>query len=87
MIQLGVPYNRMYLQLAEYDLLIMETDEEDDNHFCMKCKTVIIGLENYIEHRKQKCSSQVIFLVSNRELCKILNKPMSVWYLCRLQLL
>lgn len=31
--------------------------EEDDNHFCMKCKTVISGIENYIQHRRSKCAS------------------------------
>ena len=35
--------------------LIMENDEEEDRHFCMKCKTVIQGLSVYIDHRKQKC--------------------------------
>ena len=31
--------------------------EEDDNHFCMKCKTVISGIQNYIQHRRSKCAS------------------------------
>ena len=34
-----------------------DEDDDDDEHFCMKCKTIIKGIENYIEHRKVKCSS------------------------------
>lgn len=29
--------------------------EEDDVHYCMKCKTEIQGLEQYIQHRKDGC--------------------------------
>lgn len=29
--------------------------DEDDIHFCMKCKTEIHGLEQYIQHRKDGC--------------------------------
>ena len=32
-----------------------DNDEEDDNHFCMRCKRIISGISNYIQHRKQKC--------------------------------
>ncbi|KAI8117651.1 Zinc finger protein 407 [Lucilia cuprina] len=28
----------------------------DDTHLCIKCSRTIVGLENYIQHRKQKCS-------------------------------
>ena len=31
-------------------------EEEDDEHFCMKCKTIVRGIENYVEHRKVRCS-------------------------------
>lgn len=34
----------------------MITDYEDDAHFCLKCHTTIIGLENYVNHRKTGCS-------------------------------
>uniref|UniRef100_A0A1I8MFU0 C2H2-type domain-containing protein n=1 Tax=Musca domestica TaxID=7370 RepID=A0A1I8MFU0_MUSDO len=28
----------------------------DDTHLCIKCSQTIIGLENYIQHRKQNCN-------------------------------
>lgn len=34
----------------------MIADYEDDAHFCLKCHTTIIGLENYVNHRKIGCS-------------------------------
>ena len=34
-----------------------EDDEEDDNHLCLKCKNVINGIDNYVQHRKSKCGS------------------------------
>ena len=34
-------------------------NEEDDDHYCLKCKTVISGLSNYINHRKAPCVSTV----------------------------
>lgn len=34
----------------------MMSDYEDDAHFCLKCHTTIIGLENYVNHRKIGCS-------------------------------
>lgn len=37
----------------------MITDYEDDAHFCLKCHTTIIGLENYVNHRKTGCSKNV----------------------------
>ncbi|XP_022124292.2 zinc finger protein 90 [Pieris rapae] len=30
-------------------------DDDDDNHLCIKCNATIVGLENYVKHRKQRC--------------------------------
>ncbi|XP_047527768.1 zinc finger protein Xfin-like [Vanessa atalanta] len=30
-------------------------DDDDDNHLCIKCNATIIGLDNYVKHRKQSC--------------------------------
>ena len=37
----------------ESDTTNPENDEDD--HYCLKCKNVIRGLSHYIEHRKAKC--------------------------------
>ena len=29
--------------------------EEEDSHYCLRCRTTIQGLENYIQHRREKC--------------------------------
>ncbi|VEN60970.1 unnamed protein product [Callosobruchus maculatus] len=34
----------------------MIAEYEDDAHFCLKCHTTIIGLDNYVDHRKTGCS-------------------------------
>lgn len=35
-------------------------DKDDDSHFCLRCRTTIQGLENYVAHRKsQACSTQL----------------------------
>jgi hypothetical protein len=31
------------------------SDEDEDTHFCLKCHSTIVGLENYVAHRKSKC--------------------------------
>ncbi len=31
--------------------------EEEDAHYCLRCRMTIQGLENYILHRRQKCQS------------------------------
>ncbi|CAD7085862.1 unnamed protein product [Hermetia illucens] len=33
-------------------------DDMDDTHLCIKCSRSIVGLENYIQHRKTNCSSK-----------------------------
>ncbi|CAG4913539.1 unnamed protein product [Colias eurytheme] len=30
-------------------------DDDDDNHLCIKCNETIIGLDNYVKHRKERC--------------------------------
>eukprot|EP00092_Neocalanus_flemingeri_P023646 GFUD01025648.1.p1 GENE.GFUD01025648.1~~GFUD01025648.1.p1 ORF type:complete len:932 (-),score=207.05 GFUD01025648.1:76-2871(-) len=37
---------------------IIGDDDEPDEHFCLKCKTTIQGLEKYVKHRKRKCQDQ-----------------------------
>lgn len=34
-----------------------ENDVDDDSHLCVKCKNIIIGIDNYVLHRKSKCGS------------------------------
>lgn len=31
--------------------------EEEDTHYCLRCRATINGLDNYIHHRRQKCQS------------------------------
>lgn len=33
-------------------------DEDDDSHLCIKCNSTIIGLENYVKHRKDRCGKK-----------------------------
>ncbi|PSN51895.1 hypothetical protein C0J52_11603 [Blattella germanica] len=39
----------------------MEADQDidDDTHICLKCRTTITGLDNYVKHRKAGCSASV----------------------------
>ncbi|KAJ8969590.1 hypothetical protein NQ317_005124 [Molorchus minor] len=37
----------------------MISDYDDDTHFCLKCHTTIIGLDNYVNHRKTGCSKNL----------------------------
>ncbi|KAG6463623.1 hypothetical protein O3G_MSEX013976 [Manduca sexta] len=36
-------------------MLSPREDDDDDNHLCIKCNATIIGLDNYIKHRSQRC--------------------------------
>lgn len=29
--------------------------EDDDTHYCLRCRSTIQGLDNYVQHRKEKC--------------------------------
>lgn len=31
--------------------------DDDDTHICLKCQMTIIGLDNYILHRRSKCTA------------------------------
>ncbi|KAF5278379.1 hypothetical protein FQA39_LY05868 [Lamprigera yunnana] len=42
-------------------------DYEDDTHYCLKCHVTIIGLDNYVDHRKTKCGT---VLRNNEEISK-----------------
>ena len=44
-----------------------ENDENEDEHFCIKCKMTIKGLENYIFHRKNECSIAIDRVRNNIE--------------------
>ena len=35
-------------------------DLEDDLHVCLKCHDQIVGLDNYIEHRRSACRGKPI---------------------------
>ncbi|XP_031351620.1 zinc finger protein 624 [Photinus pyralis] len=37
----------------------MISDYEDDTHYCLKCHCTIIGLDNYVSHRKSKCGKDI----------------------------
>ncbi|KAI8434662.1 hypothetical protein MSG28_003195 [Choristoneura fumiferana] len=37
-------------------MLSLRDDDEDDSHLCIKCNATIIGLENYVKHRKERCA-------------------------------
>lgn len=37
----------------------MIEDYEDDTHFCLKCHSTLIGLDNYVTHRKTRCGKDV----------------------------
>ncbi|KAJ9598602.1 hypothetical protein L9F63_010731 [Diploptera punctata] len=45
----------------------MEVDQEidDDTHICLKCRTTITGLDNYVKHRKSGCGSSSTPVSSN----------------------
>lgn len=44
-------------------------EEDEDTHLCIKCNTTIVGLENYIDHRKNQCGKTVSTAAAlNREI-------------------
>lgn len=47
----------------------MLEDLEDDTHLCIKCSQTIVGLENYVQHRKNNCNKNSAVSTSlNREI-------------------
>lgn len=46
----------------------MLEDLEDDTHLCIKCSQTIVGLENYVRHRKSQCSKSAVAPSLNREI-------------------
>jgi len=36
----------------------METDDDLDTHICLSCQLPIIGLDNYVFHKKHECSAK-----------------------------
>lgn len=39
-------------------MLSPRDDDDDDNHLCIKCNTTIVGLDNYVKHRKERCGKK-----------------------------
>lgn len=33
---------------------------EEDTHFCLKCHGTVLGLENYVNHRKTDCGKTLV---------------------------
>ncbi len=31
--------------------------EEEDSHYCLRCRSTIQGLDNYVQHRREKCQT------------------------------
>lgn len=47
----------------------MLEDLDEDTHLCIKCSRTVVGLENYVRHRKSQCSKSVSSTTSlNREI-------------------
>lgn len=42
-----------------YFTVEMLEDLDEDTHLCIKCSRTIVGLENYVRHRKSQCSKSV----------------------------
>jgi hypothetical protein len=40
---------------ANFQMLSPRDDDDDDSHLCIKCNITIVGLDNYVKHRKQRC--------------------------------
>lgn len=36
-------------------MLCPRDDDEDDSHLCIKCNATIVGLDDYVKHRKERC--------------------------------
>lgn len=45
-------------------------EEDEDTHLCIKCNTTIVGLSNYISHRKNQCGKSDVSAATalNREI-------------------
>ncbi|GJQ71756.1 hypothetical protein Trydic_g11449 [Trypoxylus dichotomus] len=44
---------------AHFHISEMIEDFDDDTHYCIKCHATIIGLDNYVSHRKSKCGQNL----------------------------
>lgn len=40
-------------------MLSPRDDDDDDTHLCIKCNSTIIGLDNYVKHRKDRCGKKL----------------------------
>ncbi|XP_065340809.1 zinc finger protein Xfin-like [Cloeon dipterum] len=41
--------------------------DDDDTHFCLKCQNTVVGLDNYILHRRSKCGGCIVNNSSSKE--------------------
>lgn len=46
--------------------------DDDDTHICLKCRTTIHGLDNYVAHRKSRCGDQTPDHVKPRTLSPLI---------------
>uniref|UniRef100_A0A336LGN2 CSON007954 protein n=1 Tax=Culicoides sonorensis TaxID=179676 RepID=A0A336LGN2_CULSO len=49
--------NSFYIFKERADVTMLEDPLDDDTHLCIKCNLAIVGLEQYIRHRKSNCAS------------------------------
>ena len=49
--------------------------DKDDAHFCLRCRTTIIGLDEYVVHRKADSCRQEI--QPGKKICSKINKSHS----------
>lgn len=41
-----------------FQMLSPRDDDDDDSHLCIKCNATIVGLDNYVKHRKERCGKK-----------------------------
>ncbi|KAL0894299.1 hypothetical protein ABMA27_014297 [Loxostege sticticalis] len=52
-------------------MLSPRDDDDDDNHLCIKCNATIVGLDNYVKHRKERCGKNTKTSTSKSEIPNI----------------
>ncbi|XP_028167520.1 zinc finger protein 729-like [Ostrinia furnacalis] len=52
-------------------MLSPRDDDDDDSHLCIKCNATIVGLDNYVKHRKERCGKNNKSSTSKPELPSI----------------
>ncbi|CAK1545048.1 unnamed protein product [Leptosia nina] len=46
---------RMRPPINTASTMLSPHEDDDDSHLCIKCNATIIGLDNYVKHRKERC--------------------------------